>query len=488
MIWCCEVIGHPERQLFNSREELEEHILASHADSFTENQIPILVDSGKRTIEDPFFHLMAAYDKGEGLGSYNAQAKAEQTEPAHGCLLCPDFSESMHTSIAGDNTGSSTAKGSQIHDHILGHLEALALLSLPERDDVKESDTASLEGKDYARSSKSSLGDAGSSLRFGGLTLDDETPPNFAKNDLKRTSEDLDRTTINDGMIDQDVHLAVPDDGSIQEEERWDFLPRFANHPMPENDRFLQHLVSQGAFLPRSNPTEDSILATANPNQPSAPRDSNLPVVPVDSESTATFDEEPQPGAQSWSKIPEAYLNIVSSLDSNLEISPENLEQLRVTMRKLAASYEAAASTSCMLKEEFPKNYGILLDEYLKLGDMLRRLVVVSGLDQAAGDGEPEADVSPEVPSDQSNEPESQRDRRARQILGNVFGGVMGDGFDEMLRRIQDALNVITRALSAEHGRFNPTTFWPDDLTIHVESNETRKVCCPFEITSHNAL
>src|SRR5690606_16537784 len=117
-----------EQEIFSTPDQLEAHIRANHQGKFTENQIPLIIKTSRRAIEDPFIQLAVSYE-------------GEQYDPGNGhlCLLCRDFTESP---VGHGKDGLDNSNQSGIYFHILDHLEELALLSLPEVYDEAESNTS----------------------------------------------------------------------------------------------------------------------------------------------------------------------------------------------------------------------------------------------------------------------------------------------------------------------------------------------------------
>ncbi|KAL4931109.1 esterase/lipase family protein [Aspergillus undulatus] len=127
----CQVPGHEDR-FFETKEELEQHLLVEHEESLPETGLGELVKEGARPSPD-ILALLAS--------CLNRQEKA----PPGNILLCPmcDFSLSeIDNAVSVDVRHLSVMRFSEdvykeIRAHIASHLESLALLSLPEREDVE---------------------------------------------------------------------------------------------------------------------------------------------------------------------------------------------------------------------------------------------------------------------------------------------------------------------------------------------------------------
>ncbi len=109
-VWSCQIPGH-ESEAFSSPVELESHVRSAHAGSVTESQILLLVESSARPHPDTLAVLAAAFDRPDG--------KDTSESPSARCLLCEKLAPA-----AADGE-------SNLFDHVLEHLEDLALLSLP---------------------------------------------------------------------------------------------------------------------------------------------------------------------------------------------------------------------------------------------------------------------------------------------------------------------------------------------------------------------
>ncbi|KAH6887609.1 hypothetical protein B0T10DRAFT_73728 [Thelonectria olida] len=115
VVWSCQAPGH-EQHIYGTEVELKEHIQHGHPGSFTESQLPHLVKQGALPAANTFALLALSFNPGEIGG-----------QPAVLCPICHNFpSPSAET----EEGGADHLKN--IQNHIMAHLEAIALLSLPE--------------------------------------------------------------------------------------------------------------------------------------------------------------------------------------------------------------------------------------------------------------------------------------------------------------------------------------------------------------------
>ncbi|RPA71786.1 hypothetical protein BJ508DRAFT_85450 [Ascobolus immersus RN42] len=112
-VWCCRAEGH-ESCIFNTQDELAEHIRTAHANSVTEAQIPSLLKKSPKPLSDIFNLPIGDWDHHEE------------------CTTCHRFSASFKCdqSLSGPDADSSL-----IYNRILAHLEGFALEVLYERGD-----------------------------------------------------------------------------------------------------------------------------------------------------------------------------------------------------------------------------------------------------------------------------------------------------------------------------------------------------------------
>lgn len=121
VVWSCQAPGH-EQNIYDSQEELEEHIRLEHLHFFTANQLPHLVKQGAQPVSDTFGALAYSYSPDDLSG-----------RQAHLCPICRNFP--LLSSAVNPDLSESKMQP-DIQNHILEHLESIALLSLPAIEDV----------------------------------------------------------------------------------------------------------------------------------------------------------------------------------------------------------------------------------------------------------------------------------------------------------------------------------------------------------------
>ncbi|KAL2049167.1 hypothetical protein ABVK25_010596 [Lepraria finkii] len=155
--WCCDAIDHEPRP-FSSEKLLEAHMRSHHAASFTDQQLPALIDKSKRPSLVPF-----------------AKCPLCDWLPQPETHVSPtDVDESLHPSASRADRFHANHTSEQLQRHIGNHLCQIAILSLPHRDDVQQAKSTT---GDVSRANISDLSDLSqTSLDF----RDDETPPDVA--------------------------------------------------------------------------------------------------------------------------------------------------------------------------------------------------------------------------------------------------------------------------------------------------------------------
>ncbi|EAQ90239.1 hypothetical protein CHGG_02174 [Chaetomium globosum CBS 148.51] len=116
LVWSCQIVGH-ESEVYRSSEELEDHIRSAHSDSVTDSQIPYLVRSSARPHPDLFSVLASSWN----LAATGASDNPTEPRASPVCILCQEEIGSQ----------SGTESEGNLCDHILNHLEEMALFSLP---------------------------------------------------------------------------------------------------------------------------------------------------------------------------------------------------------------------------------------------------------------------------------------------------------------------------------------------------------------------
>lgn len=126
--WSCQVKGH-EDQIFTGPDILADHIHQEHTKEIAADQILPLVERSAKPAPDTFAILALAFNK--------------PIDSTHRTIsFCP-FCEDAKTEVEGpeEERVAMYQKDSsrRARDHIARHLETIALLSLPERDDLDPS-------------------------------------------------------------------------------------------------------------------------------------------------------------------------------------------------------------------------------------------------------------------------------------------------------------------------------------------------------------
>lgn len=129
IVWSCQAAGH-KSIIFDSQVQFEQHMKEEHHDTFTESQLPMLVQKSAHPATDTF-SVLTARNNDAASGSH------------YECPLCSFFVEKAND----QNNPDSALLGAEfpineaaknIQNHIAAHLESIALLSLPEQDAVDD--------------------------------------------------------------------------------------------------------------------------------------------------------------------------------------------------------------------------------------------------------------------------------------------------------------------------------------------------------------
>ncbi|QSZ30694.1 hypothetical protein DSL72_000252 [Monilinia vaccinii-corymbosi] len=138
IVWCCQVAGH-EATVYHSEEDFKKHLRGEHKNAFNESQLSTIVKKGAQPTPDLFNSLAITL-----TGDENKPGKAAA------CPLCPFFLDiSKHNPETNklEVSITSTPGSKKMFDHIAAHMEAIALLSLPEREDLDDANTSERESE-----------------------------------------------------------------------------------------------------------------------------------------------------------------------------------------------------------------------------------------------------------------------------------------------------------------------------------------------------
>lgn len=131
VVWACQVSGH-ENCRYDSQVELERHLQSDHPDAFMESQLPELIQQSALPASDTFAVLTLSIDTSESQPT---------TFDAYQCPVC------LKKFPFATSDAETTNPQESIQDHILSHLETIALLSLPVDDQDEEENVESNVGQ-----------------------------------------------------------------------------------------------------------------------------------------------------------------------------------------------------------------------------------------------------------------------------------------------------------------------------------------------------
>lgn len=127
-IWSCPVVDHGD-QVFVSQASLKEHLMAEHSHE-AEQSLELCIESAANLSPDV-------------LAVYATSSRIRDSQEGRGaCPFCNDLSMSFDILEEGSQvTFQDDECRKKVESHIARHLEILALLSLPARDDPEEDDS-----------------------------------------------------------------------------------------------------------------------------------------------------------------------------------------------------------------------------------------------------------------------------------------------------------------------------------------------------------
>ncbi|TGO44913.1 hypothetical protein BOTNAR_0722g00040 [Botryotinia narcissicola] len=124
VVWCCQAPGH-ESTVYRSEEEFKHHLREEHKNAFNETQLSMIVKKASQPVSDLF-----------GSSALAANVNDNESHTAGACPLCPFSVDIPEHNALPDNSEVEKASlpvSKELCDHIAAHMEAIALLSLPER-------------------------------------------------------------------------------------------------------------------------------------------------------------------------------------------------------------------------------------------------------------------------------------------------------------------------------------------------------------------
>lgn len=143
--YSCQFTGH-EDLFFGTRKEFEQHLTQYHSESFSVDQKDTILQKALRPVPDVFAALAAAL-----------RQSGTMTIPF--CPLCDFAVEDVPPSLAEAPDLEFARLPEDVHkevrDHIATHLEKIALLCLPERDELQEDISNELQHGSTERSLRS---------------------------------------------------------------------------------------------------------------------------------------------------------------------------------------------------------------------------------------------------------------------------------------------------------------------------------------------
>jgi hypothetical protein len=138
-LYSCQVPGH-EKHFFASAPLFEQHLKHEHHDTFPDQQLGTVVEEGLRPAPDVFASLAACLNE-------DHKGIPESLSLCPMCTFCLADIEVPPGMSFEDFSIASFPKNlyQEIKDHMAEHLETIALLSLPGRDDLDEVEEESSE-------------------------------------------------------------------------------------------------------------------------------------------------------------------------------------------------------------------------------------------------------------------------------------------------------------------------------------------------------
>lgn len=219
IVWFCPASQH-KSELFDSKIGLEQHIQREHWNDFTESQLPILIQKCAQPSSDPFAVL-------------TCQNNMAASESMRSCPLSPFSIDNVNTQrqtetppFNADDPNDGIEK--TIRNHIAAHLESIALLSLPEQNDLDNAASDELQSESAKNSSRQGDKDLPEAIFDHNDDVWQTTAPNPNE------------------IISLDLEIQVP---PVSELEDWDYFYTQSRQkvvfPEPYQDPVLKGFVEE---------------------------------------------------------------------------------------------------------------------------------------------------------------------------------------------------------------------------------------------------
>lgn len=142
LVWSCQAPRHNHLK-FDTSAECELHMRQEHVREISDAQIPLLVEKSAQPAADPL-EVLLRMDK-------------DRPQERSVCRFCPFAVENSRVPdpralVPDASTSNDSMK--QMRDHIVAHLESIALLSLPEQEDLDNAASDELQSESAKRSSR----------------------------------------------------------------------------------------------------------------------------------------------------------------------------------------------------------------------------------------------------------------------------------------------------------------------------------------------
>ncbi|KAL9122796.1 MAG: hypothetical protein Q9187_000658 [Circinaria calcarea] len=219
MVWSCQASRH-KSELFDSKERFELHMRQEHSDNFAESQLEMLIQKSAH----PASGLFSALAR---------QSIDNKSETWQQCPLCPfsletaDARSKQEPSLLGADL-LPDEDDRIIRNHIAAHLESIALLSLPEQNNLDNAASNELQSQSARNSSREN----------------DEDLPAAVFDDPVILNEDYEANPESEQYQDSVRAQAQPP--VTMEWENWEYtFSQFRNYPEPEQDPTLRGFIER---------------------------------------------------------------------------------------------------------------------------------------------------------------------------------------------------------------------------------------------------